>query len=81
MRLRVLTGLRAQEKRRVGSGKVGRPSLSWHWAPSVREILRAEPHLKTAEVYRRVLLQGYPGGKSAFYQLVALCRVAPQGSE
>ncbi len=59
----------------MGNGKVGRPSLAWMWAPSVREILRAEPNLKTAEVYRRARLQGYPGGKSSFYQLVALCRL------
>lgn len=61
-------------------GKVGRPSLSWRWAPSVREILRAEPGLHTAEVFRRVRLQGYPGGKSSFYQLVALCRLAARES-
>ena len=59
------------------SGRVGRPSLAWNWAPSVREILRAEPQLRTAEVYRRVRLLGYPGGKSSFYQLVALCRLRP----
>jgi hypothetical protein len=63
----------------MGSGKVGRPSLAWTWATPVREILRAEPHLRTAEVYRRARLQGYPGGKSSFYQLVALCRVQPRG--
>ena len=63
--------------RRMRNGRVGRPSLSWTWAPSVREILRAEPHLKTAEVYRRAQAQGYPGGKSSFYQLVALCRLRP----
>jgi len=62
----------------MSSGKVGRPSLAWTWASSVREILRAEPHLKTAEVYRRAQLQGYPGGKSSFYQLVALCRLQPR---
>lgn len=53
---------------------VGRPSLAWAWAPQVRDILRVDPGLRTAELYRRMRLQGYPGGKSSFYQLVALCR-------
>jgi len=51
------------------------PSLAWNWAPVVQDLLQAEPRLKTAEVYRRLRLQGYPGGKSSFYPLVALCRL------
>jgi hypothetical protein len=61
-------------------GNVGRPSLSWHWAPRVREILKADSGVRTAEILRRLRLQGYPGGKSSFYQLVALCRMGPPSS-
>jgi hypothetical protein len=63
----ILTGLRGREARRT--------SLAWTWASSVRELLRAEPHLRTAEVYRRMRLLGYPGGRSSIYPLVALCRL------
>jgi len=58
----------------MSTRKVGRPSLAWSWAPQVREILRVDPALHTAELFRRLRVQGYPGGKSSFYQLVALCR-------
>ena len=55
-------------------GKVGRPSLAGSWASRVRELLALDPGLSSAEVLRRLRVLGYPGGKTALYQLVALCR-------
>jgi hypothetical protein len=56
-------------------GKVGRPGLAGAWAVRVRDILRSSPGLSTAEVVRRLRGTGCPVGKSALYQLVALCRL------
>jgi hypothetical protein len=61
----------------MNRSKVGRPSKAWSWAPRVRELLSIDPTLRTAELLRRLRVQGYPGGKSSFYQLVALCRPRP----
>jgi hypothetical protein len=65
----------------MSGGKVGRPSIAWPWSSRVRELLTVDPTLRTAELFRRIRLQGYPGGKSSFYQLVALCRPRPQGDQ
>jgi hypothetical protein len=54
---------------------VGRPGLAGLWAQRVREILSSTPDLSTAEILRRLRLQGCPGGKTALYHLVALCRL------
>jgi len=59
----------------MGKGKVGRPGLAGAWALRVRDILRGSPGLPTAEVVRRLRLTGCSVGKSALYQLVALCRL------
>ena len=56
-------------------GKIGRPSLTEPWAFRVRDILRTQPRIRTSDVLRRLRLLGCPGGKTALYQLVALCRL------
>jgi hypothetical protein len=66
----------------MGKGKVGRPGLAGAWAFRVRDILKVSPDLRTAEVVRRLRLTGCPVGKTALYQLVALCRIgAPPGTK
>jgi hypothetical protein len=40
----------------------------------VRQWLREEPDLSSAEILRRVRVTGYRGGKSAFYELVKRLR-------
>jgi hypothetical protein len=56
-------------------GKVGRPGLARAWAYRVRDILKTTPGLPTAEVVRRLRLTGCLLGKTALYNLVALCRL------
>lgn len=58
-------------------GKVGRPGLARAWAVRVRDILKSSPDLSTADVVRRLRGTGCLVGKSALYQLVALCRLGP----
>lgn len=53
---------------------VGRPSVARAFASHVQEIFKTEPTLPTVEILRRVKLQGYTGGKSALYQIVAALR-------
>jgi hypothetical protein len=65
----------------IQNGRVGRPSVALLWAGPVREILATDPGLRTAELLRRIRSLGYAGGKTAFYQLVALCRPRPQGDK
>jgi hypothetical protein len=57
-------------------GKVGRPGVAGAWAYRVRDILQSSPGLSTAEIVRLLRLKGCPVGKTALYNLVALCRVA-----
>jgi transposase len=58
----------------VAVAKVGRPSVALPFAPHVQEIFKAEPDLPTVEVFRRIRLKGYAGGKSALYEIVAALR-------
>jgi len=60
-------------------GRVGRPGLGGPWAHRIREILSSSPELSTAEVLRRLRVLGCPGGKTALYHLVALCRLRGVG--
>ena len=58
---------------------VGRPSTVAPFAPQISQWLQAEPMLSGAEVLRRVRLIGYPGGKSALYELVRRLRPTVSG--
>jgi len=55
-------------------GKVGRPSTALPFMPHIQELFKTEPDLPTVEVLRRMRLQGYTGGKTALYQIVAALR-------
>ena len=61
----------AAERRRRA---IGRPSVAQGFRKFVGEVLREEPELKSVELLRRARLQGYKGGKTAFYALVAELR-------
>jgi transposase len=50
---------------------IGRPSKTTEFSDRVRQWLAEEPALPTQELLRRALAEGYDGGKSAFYALVA----------
>ena len=56
------------------AGGVGRPSTVAQYAPRVAQWLREDPALSGAEIFRRVRLAGYRGGKSALYELVRTLR-------
>jgi transposase len=49
---------------------VGRPSVVEACRQQVAAVLAAEPALPTVEILHRLRGDGYPGGKSAFYELV-----------
>lgn len=53
---------------------VGRPREIDDWRPFVERVLATEPSLMTLELLRRARTDGYAGGKSAFYELVASLR-------
>jgi transposase len=57
--------------------RTGRPSTVAAWTEVVQAILDADPGVMTLEILRRLKLQGYTGGKSALYELVASLR--PEG--
>ena len=61
-----------------GSG-VGRPSKIRPYVPRVAEWLRENPNLSSAEVLRRVRLDGYRGGKTALYEVVRRLRAPGAG--
>lgn len=56
---------------------IGRPSKVEAYRPLVTKLLQAEPELRSVEILRRARLDGYRGGKSALYALVASLR--PKG--
>ena len=56
------------------SGRIGRPSMVGEFLTQVEEILEEEPKLPTVEVFHRMKLKGYKGGKSAVYELVKSVR-------
>jgi len=53
---------------------IGRPSVVQGFRKLVVEQLKEDPGLLSVELLRRARLQGYKGGKSAFYTLVAELR-------
>lgn len=61
----------------AGDGRVGRPSTALPFTPNIQELFKAEPDLPTVEVLRRMRLQGYTGGKTALYEIVAELRPRP----
>jgi hypothetical protein len=58
---------------------VGRPSKIKPYVPQVRQWLREDPDLSSADILRRVRLVGYHGGKSALYEFVRRLRVPGSG--
>jgi len=56
------------------STKIGRPSKAEPFRQFVADVVTAEPGLLSVEILRRARLEGYSGGKSALYELVASLR-------
>ena len=54
--------------------RIGRPSIAEPFRPSVVEWLVQDPALLSVEIFRRAKLAGYPGGKSALYDLIHAIR-------
>ena len=50
--------------------QVGRPSKAEPYRSFVMQTLATDPALLAVEIFRRAKLAGYPGGKSALYELV-----------
>lgn len=67
-----VAGLDAAE--RTKERRVGRPPKVEAYRPFVTKLLADEPDLLTLEVLRRARLDGYNGGKSQFYTMVAQLR-------
>ena len=61
----------------AGSRSVGRPSVVEAYRDLVRTIVAKEPELLSVEVLRRVKAAGYPGGKTALYELIGSVRPVP----
>jgi transposase len=53
---------------------IGRPALAEPFRPRVVEWLAQDPALLSVEIFRRAKLAGYPGGKSALYDLIHAIR-------
>jgi transposase len=54
--------------------RIGRPSLAEPFRARVVAWLAQDPALLSVEIFRRAKLAGYPGGKSALYDLVQAIR-------
>jgi transposase len=54
--------------------RIGRPSRAEPLRPLVVELLAQDPALLSVEIFRRAKLAGYPGGKSALYDLIQAIR-------
>jgi transposase len=54
--------------------RIGRPSIAEPFRPCVVELLAQDPALLSVEIFRRAKLVGYPGGKSALYELIHAIR-------
>ena len=54
--------------------EIGRPSKAEPFRALVVALLTGEPTLLSVEILRRAKLRGYPGGKSALYDLIASIR-------
>jgi transposase len=64
----------ADEPRQRG---IGRPSKAEAFRGFVGKVLADEPDLLSLEILRRARLDGYQGGKSALYALIAAVRPKP----
>ena len=53
---------------------IGRPALAEPFRPRVVGWLAQDPALLSVEIFRRAKLAGYPGGKSALYDLIHAIR-------
>jgi transposase len=54
--------------------RVGRPSTAEPYRQLITDVLGEEPMLLSVEVLRRARLEGYAGGKTALYELIAALR-------
>ena len=54
--------------------RIGRPSTAEPFRALTEKLLKEEPEILSVEILRRARLEGYPGGKSALFQLVASLR-------
>ncbi len=63
----------AEHKRR----QLGRPSMVGAFREFVAGVLAEEPELLSLEILRRARLDGYAGGKSSLYALIASLRPRP----
>src|SRR5712691_2792383 len=50
---------------------IGRPATAETFRAFIVEVLAREPDLLSVEILRRAKLQGYPGGKTALYDLIS----------
>jgi hypothetical protein len=57
-----------------GKRRIGRPSTAEPFRALVKKLLGEEPEILSVEILRRARLDGYTGGKSALYELVAAVR-------
>jgi transposase len=74
-----MTSLDAREP---GGGRaIGRPSKAGPFRETVAKLLAEEPGMLSAEVLRRVRMDGYGGGKSALYALAASLRPSSSSLE
>jgi len=55
----------------AGRRGIGRPSTTESFRPLVQRLLEEEPAMLSVEMLRRARLEGYAGGKSALFSLVA----------
>lgn len=69
-----VTGFDPGETQRRG---IGRPSKAEAFRPFVTSVLASEPEVLSLEILRRARLDGYEGGKSALYSLIAGLRPKP----
>ena len=53
---------------------IGRPRTAEPFRALVETLIQKEPEILSVEILRRARLEGYQGGKSALYQLVAAVR-------
>lgn len=58
----------------VSPQRVGRPSTAEPYRQLITNVLGEDPMLLSVEVLRRARLEGYAGGKSALYELIAAVR-------
>ncbi len=64
----------ADDGRERARRRIGRPSTAKLYKSLAENLVQEEPQLASIEILRRARLEGYEGGKSALYQLVASLR-------